>query len=148
MTRPEDLLYAVDEMPPWPRLLVLGMQHAMLLLTPMEHTGHARARGRKLNGPYHSAIWRTVRNRIGTTSERGRHPWDCPKSRTPLDGLSRANHSRSPDKTVSAQELLVVSECERIVRTAVVPVGSTGTSSGRSDHRVGEGQRQRIAIVG
>src|SRR6516162_4134088 len=31
MTRPEDLLYAVDEMPPWPRLLVLGMQHAMLL---------------------------------------------------------------------------------------------------------------------
>ena len=31
MTRPEDLLYAVDEMPPWPRLLFLGMQHAMLL---------------------------------------------------------------------------------------------------------------------
>jgi xanthine permease XanP len=31
MTRPEDLLYAVDEIPPWPRLLVLGMQHAMLL---------------------------------------------------------------------------------------------------------------------
>ena len=31
MTRPEDLLYAVDEMPPWPRLVVLGMQHAMLL---------------------------------------------------------------------------------------------------------------------
>jgi xanthine permease XanP len=30
-TRPEDLLYAVDEMPPWPRLLFLGMQHAMLL---------------------------------------------------------------------------------------------------------------------
>ena len=31
MTRPEDLLYAVDELPPWPRLVVLGMQHAMLL---------------------------------------------------------------------------------------------------------------------
>ncbi|MBV8119687.1 MAG: xanthine/uracil/vitamin C permease [Alphaproteobacteria bacterium] len=31
MTRPEDLLYAVDDMPPWPRLLFLGMQHAMLL---------------------------------------------------------------------------------------------------------------------
>jgi hypothetical protein len=31
MTRPDDLLYAVDEMPPWPRLVVLGMQHAMLL---------------------------------------------------------------------------------------------------------------------
>src|SRR5215472_8558620 len=31
MTRPEDLLYGVDEMPPWPRLLFLGMQHAMLL---------------------------------------------------------------------------------------------------------------------
>jgi xanthine permease XanP len=31
MTRPEDLLYAVDEMPPWPRLAFLGMQHAMLL---------------------------------------------------------------------------------------------------------------------
>ena len=31
MTRPEDLIYTVDEMPPWPRLLVLGMQHAMLL---------------------------------------------------------------------------------------------------------------------
>lgn len=29
--RPEDLIYTVDEMPPWPRLLVLGMQHAMLL---------------------------------------------------------------------------------------------------------------------
>src|SRR6516165_8199810 len=31
MTRPEDLLYAVDELPPWPRLLFLGMQHAMLM---------------------------------------------------------------------------------------------------------------------
>src|SRR6516165_3762673 len=31
MTRPEDLLYAVDELPPWPRLVVLGIQHAMLL---------------------------------------------------------------------------------------------------------------------
>jgi xanthine permease XanP len=31
MTRPEDLLYTVDEMPPWPRLLFLGMQHAVLL---------------------------------------------------------------------------------------------------------------------
>jgi len=31
MTRPEDLLYAVDDLPPWPRLLILGMQHAMLL---------------------------------------------------------------------------------------------------------------------
>ena len=31
MTRPEDLLYAVDELPPWSRLVVLGMQHAMLL---------------------------------------------------------------------------------------------------------------------
>jgi xanthine permease XanP len=31
MTRPEDLLYAVDEIPPWPRLLFLGMQHAMLM---------------------------------------------------------------------------------------------------------------------
>ena len=31
MTRPEDLLYAVDEMPPWPRLLFLGMQYAMLM---------------------------------------------------------------------------------------------------------------------
>jgi hypothetical protein len=30
MTRPEDLLYRVDELPPWPRLLV-GMQHAMLM---------------------------------------------------------------------------------------------------------------------
>jgi xanthine/uracil permease len=31
MTRPEDLLYTVDELPPWPRLLFLGMQHAMLM---------------------------------------------------------------------------------------------------------------------
>src|SRR5215472_12875417 len=31
MTRPEDLLYGVDELPPWPRLLFLGMQQAMLL---------------------------------------------------------------------------------------------------------------------
>ena len=31
MTRPEDLLYRVDELPPWPRLLFLGMQHAMLM---------------------------------------------------------------------------------------------------------------------
>jgi NCS2 family nucleobase:cation symporter-2 len=31
MTRPEDLLYAVDELPPSPRLLFLGMQHAVLM---------------------------------------------------------------------------------------------------------------------
>ena len=31
MTRPEDLLYTVGELPPWPRLLFLGMQHAMLM---------------------------------------------------------------------------------------------------------------------
>jgi NCS2 family nucleobase:cation symporter-2 len=31
MTRPEDLLYTVDELPPWPRLLFLGIQHAMLM---------------------------------------------------------------------------------------------------------------------
>jgi len=31
MTRPEDLLYAADELPPWPRLLFLGMQHAILM---------------------------------------------------------------------------------------------------------------------
>jgi xanthine/uracil permease len=31
MTRPEDLLYTVDELPPWPRLLFLGMQHAVLM---------------------------------------------------------------------------------------------------------------------
>ena len=31
MARPEDLLYAVDELPPWPRLLFLGMQHTMLM---------------------------------------------------------------------------------------------------------------------
>jgi len=31
MTRPEDLLYRVDELPPWPRLLFLGIQHAMLM---------------------------------------------------------------------------------------------------------------------
>ena len=31
MTRREDLIYTVDEMPPWPRLLVLGMQYAMLM---------------------------------------------------------------------------------------------------------------------
>jgi NCS2 family nucleobase:cation symporter-2 len=31
MNRPEDLLYTVDKLPPWPRLLFLGLQHAMLL---------------------------------------------------------------------------------------------------------------------
>ncbi len=31
MTRPEDLIYAVDERPPWPRLLFLGAQHAVLM---------------------------------------------------------------------------------------------------------------------
>ena len=31
MTRPEDLIYAVDERPPWPRLVLLGLQHAMLM---------------------------------------------------------------------------------------------------------------------
>src|SRR5215472_362761 len=31
MARPEDLFYAVDELPPWPRLLFLGMQHTMLM---------------------------------------------------------------------------------------------------------------------
>jgi NCS2 family nucleobase:cation symporter-2 len=29
--RPEDLIYAVDEVPPWPRLLALGLQHALLI---------------------------------------------------------------------------------------------------------------------
>jgi NCS2 family nucleobase:cation symporter-2 len=31
MTRPEDLIYAVDELPPWPRLIFLGAQHVMLM---------------------------------------------------------------------------------------------------------------------
>ena len=31
MTRPEDLIYAVDELPPWPRLVFLGAQHAVLM---------------------------------------------------------------------------------------------------------------------
>ena len=31
MTRPEDLIYAVDERPPWLRLIFLGMQHAVLM---------------------------------------------------------------------------------------------------------------------
>ena len=31
MTRPEDLLYGVDELPPWPRLLFLGIQHTILM---------------------------------------------------------------------------------------------------------------------
>ncbi len=31
MTRPEDLIYAVGERPPWPRLLFLGAQHAVLM---------------------------------------------------------------------------------------------------------------------
>src|SRR5690606_1096972 len=30
-TRPQDLAYAVDETPPWPRLLVLGLQYAILI---------------------------------------------------------------------------------------------------------------------
>ncbi len=29
-TRPEDLIYAVDEWPPWPKLLLLGLQQAIL----------------------------------------------------------------------------------------------------------------------
>jgi xanthine permease XanP len=31
MTRPEDLIYAVDERPPWLRLIFLGLQHAVLM---------------------------------------------------------------------------------------------------------------------
>jgi len=31
VTRPEDLIYAVDELPPWPRLIFLGAQHAVLM---------------------------------------------------------------------------------------------------------------------
>lgn len=31
MTRSEDLIYAVDELPPWPRLIFLGAQHAALM---------------------------------------------------------------------------------------------------------------------
>ena len=31
MTRPEDLIYGVDELPPWPRLVFLGAQHAVLM---------------------------------------------------------------------------------------------------------------------
>ena len=30
-TRPEDLIYAVDDLPPWPRLIFLGAQHAALM---------------------------------------------------------------------------------------------------------------------
>ena len=29
-TRPEDLIYAVDECPPWPKLMLLGLQQAIL----------------------------------------------------------------------------------------------------------------------
>jgi len=31
ITRPQDLIYGVDELPPWPRLVFLGAQHAVLL---------------------------------------------------------------------------------------------------------------------
>jgi xanthine/uracil permease len=31
MTRPEDLIYGVDELPPWSRLVFLGAQHAVLM---------------------------------------------------------------------------------------------------------------------
>jgi len=31
MARPEDLIYAVDELPRWPRLVFLGAQHAVLM---------------------------------------------------------------------------------------------------------------------
>jgi NCS2 family nucleobase:cation symporter-2 len=31
ITRPEDLIYAVDELSPWPRLVFLGAQHAVLM---------------------------------------------------------------------------------------------------------------------
>jgi NCS2 family nucleobase:cation symporter-2 len=31
MTRPEDLIYGVEELPPWPRLIFLGAQHAVLM---------------------------------------------------------------------------------------------------------------------
>lgn|GEM_PF-4732869 len=31
MTRPEDLTYTVDELPPRPRLIFLGAQHAVLM---------------------------------------------------------------------------------------------------------------------
>ena len=31
ITRPKDLIYAVDELPPWPRLIFLGAQHAALM---------------------------------------------------------------------------------------------------------------------
>jgi hypothetical protein len=30
-TRPSNLAYAVDERPPWPKLLMLGLQHTALL---------------------------------------------------------------------------------------------------------------------
>ena len=29
-TRPDDLIYAVDEWPPWPKLVLLGLQQAIL----------------------------------------------------------------------------------------------------------------------
>jgi membrane-bound lytic murein transglycosylase MltF len=31
VTRPEDLIYTVDEPPRWPRLIFLGAQHAVLM---------------------------------------------------------------------------------------------------------------------
>jgi xanthine permease XanP len=30
-TRPSELVYAVDERPPWPKLVILGLQHTFLV---------------------------------------------------------------------------------------------------------------------
>ena len=66
-------------------------------------------------------ISRMVR-RIGTTSERGRRPVTARRVVPHSMGSSvRASHSRSPDRTVSAQELLVVSETIGIIATLVSP---------------------------
>lgn len=49
MTRPEELIYAVDELPRWPQLMFLGLQHAVLMsnyLVPIVSYNEAHAEGR------------------------------------------------------------------------------------------------------
>jgi hypothetical protein len=47
--RPKDLIYALDEIPPWPHLLGLGLQHVAVICP--YRTICSRKPPRSLNGP-------------------------------------------------------------------------------------------------
>jgi xanthine/uracil permease len=72
MTRPKDLIHAVDELPPWPRLIFLGRQCAALMSVYLVLIVQAiwqvqSARAISPTGIFGDLHW--------SCRVRGRHPW-------------------------------------------------------------------------